>query len=209
MSAIVIKTAGRWIGRRSNSFQLRPFRPGLDFKHSIRMSLEVMKRPSTQIVHSWRHDSDLGRIQLREKSFSRDHINGNSFNSLHELLHLENTTLWYPLRFTLLRNWQGRWQRPIEKDFIWSQVSQLLLEKEDMIDRKWPLWSDLLSTTSSRENEEVPVWRQVPLGQKWSCFTLLKVFQVQIFSSVRVSTEGTKTGLICAVVRQMRFLVLR
>jgi hypothetical protein len=42
-----------------------------------------------------------------------------------------------------------------KKDSIWSQ---LLLEKEDMIDRKWPLWSDLLTTTSSRENEEVPVW---------------------------------------------------
>jgi hypothetical protein len=50
-----------------------------------------------------------------------------------------------------------------KKDSIWSQ---LLLEKEDMIDRKWTLWSDLLPTTSSRENEEVPVWRQVPLGRK-------------------------------------------
>jgi hypothetical protein len=41
-------------------------------------------------------------------------------------------------------------------------------------------------------NQEVPVWRQNPLGEKTkscSSFTLLQVFQVQ--------NIGTKTGLIC------------
>ncbi len=50
-------------------------------------------------------------------------------------------------------------------------------------------------------NEEVPVWRQVPLGQKLSCCTLLEVFQSSnIFEVQYVSGEvqKTKTNLICS-----------
>ncbi len=52
-------------------------------------------------------------------------------------------------------------------------------------------------------DQEVPVWRQDPLGGKnCSSFTLLQVFQVQIFLNLIVYTQtklrGSKTGLICS-----------